>query len=130
MAAQVTLRDGSQVPKAQLMTIWLQLNRLQQENRTALWDLAMKCRNSSHVIGPMIGDLDPLTTLQKYGFLDRNERVSSQDTERIVLNAIEDIENIDADAKILRLVLRNPLMNPQPGEHHLASKQWTWCAHL
>jgi hypothetical protein len=108
----------------------MQLEELQRVNRTALWDLAMKCRDSSHFIGPMPGDLDPLTTLQKYGLLDADENVRSPVIERIVLNAIEDIENINDDARILNLVLRNPLANPQPCDPLPESNRWKWCVIL
>ncbi len=130
MASQVTLWDGSQVPEALVGPIFMQLEQLQQENRAALWDLAMKCRDSFHVIGPLMGDQDPFTTLKKYKFLDSNAHIISQDIRSIVLNSIKDVESIDDDSRILNLVLINPILNVQINLPSPESNQWKWCAIL
>ena len=123
---QVTLRDGVRVPMALVSQISYQLQQLEKENAVALWDLAMKCKNASHQIGPIPGDLDPLSTLQNYGFLDQNERIVP-DIKRIVLNSIENIDEISYANSMVDVILRSPLSQPRANDLP-ALTTWGWCS--
>lgn len=130
MASQVTLRDGSKTSLALVTIVCTQLTKLQEENAIALWDLAMKCKDSSHAICPLPGCEDPVITLQRYELLNEKEQVISEDHKRIILNAIEDIDLIEHADNIGNLVLRNPTFKPQPRGSIPESSQWNWCVIL
>lgn len=96
----VTLRDGSQVPEATLITTTVKLNEAFEESFVALVDLAKKCKNASHkFIRNPFGDSKAI--LKKLILIDESEEVYD-DVRKIVLNSIE------GEGLSLRLV--NPLM--------------------
>ncbi len=106
MTQPATLRDGSEVPFSEMMQIYKNLLELQKNHPIALWDLAMKCRDASHVICPLPGNLNPLPILQTYSLLSETKEVT-ETTRKIVMNAIENIGTIDSSEMIDSLFSEN-----------------------
>ena len=94
-----TLRDGSQVPEALVVTTTMNLTAAAEESYVALFDLAEKCKDASYefVVNPF-GDSKAI--LKSWLLINENETVN-EDVRKIVLNSIA--------GKGLSLKLVNPL---------------------
>jgi hypothetical protein len=86
----VTLRDGSQVPEGNLLIISNTLSYLQKEHPLALWDLAMKCHDSAHLI--IVDEMFGNHALKALKLLNRDDTVPS-DIRNIVVNSVVSYDN-------------------------------------
>ena len=107
------LKNGFSVDHIFAMTISLTLKDLKENHPKALWELAMKCKDASHVIKNTT-ECNAKKELKTYGLLHKKGHISDG-IKNIVLSAIGNIKTIESIPP-LSICLVNPIKSLEQTE--------------